>query len=95
MLLQVIDKLGLRANETDKYIVDRLRDSLQILKRCDGEQQRLEYRLVLKVVAPVKVKHRCIKGWGTCYGDRLKVETYHCCAQCRLANIGTIAVILH
>ena len=44
--MQVVDKLGVRANETNRYIVDRLRDALQILKRIDGEQQRLEYRIV-------------------------------------------------
>ena len=46
--MQVVDKLGVRANETDRYIVDRLRDALQFLKRIDGdhEQQRLEYTVL-------------------------------------------------
>lgn len=68
----MIDKLGLRANETDKYIVDRLRDALQILKRTDGEQQRLEYRIVLTAIAPHKVGARQ-NGMGREYEDRLKV----------------------
>ena len=70
--MQVVDKLGVRANKTDRYIVDRLRDALQILKRTDVEQQRLEYRIVLTAIAPHKAGERQ-NGLGREYGDRLKV----------------------
>ena len=74
----MIDKLGLRANETDKYLVDRLRDALQILKRTDGEQQRLEYRVVLTAIAPQKVGARQ-NGMGREYENRLNVtDRSHC-----------------
>ena len=76
--MQVVDKLGVRAHETDRYIVDRLRDALQILKRTDGEQQRLEleYRIVLTAIAPHKVGEQQ-NGMGREYGDRLKVAGSH------------------
>ena len=69
----MIDELGLRDSNTDKYIVDRLRDSLQILKQTKSEQQRQEYRIVLPAVAPEKVTER-VQGMGRAYEDRLHVS---------------------
>ena len=69
----MIDELGCHDSKTDKYIVDRLRDSLQILKQTKSEQQRQEYRIVLTVVAPEKVAERG-QGMGREYKDRLNVS---------------------
>jgi len=44
--------------ETNQYIVGRLSDSLQILKQCQNEEQRREYRIVLTALAPDKVAAR-------------------------------------
>jgi hypothetical protein len=55
---QVAGELGLRQNETDRYIVDRARDALQVLKATESEEQREEYRIVLTALAPEKVEQR-------------------------------------
>ena len=74
--MQVVDKLGVRTNATDRYIVDSLRDALQILKRTGGGQQRLEYRIVLTAIAPHKVDERQ-NGMGREYGDWLRATGSH------------------
>jgi hypothetical protein len=48
-------ELGLQHNETNQYIVDRLGDSLRVLRQCRSEEQRQHFRVVLTAVAPKKV----------------------------------------
>ena len=44
--------LQLEEQVTNKCIVFRARDALQILKECDSEEQRREYRIVLTALLP-------------------------------------------
>ena len=55
---EVPGKLDLKLEEplTNKCIVSRARAALDILKQCDSEQQRREYRIVLTALMPEGVK---------------------------------------
>ena len=70
MILSLIKELGLendivahfdngrsthkRTRSTDSYIVDRVRDALQIIKQCETEQHRLQFRVGVALIAPRK-----------------------------------------
>jgi hypothetical protein len=55
---QVAAELGVQQNETNEYIVERLGDSLRILKQCRNEEQRQHFRVVLTALAPAKIGQR-------------------------------------
>ena len=46
------DEEKARAAATDTYIVDRLVDTVAVLKECSSEEQRREYHIVLAAVMP-------------------------------------------
>jgi hypothetical protein len=53
---EVKQKLVAEQDYTNQYIVNRARDALSVLKCCDSEQQRREYRIVLTALMPEAVK---------------------------------------
>jgi hypothetical protein len=63
-----------RQAETDRIIVDRLVEALEVLKGCQIEQQRKDYLLALSLVAPPRAKERNGKGWGRRIAARLHVS---------------------
>jgi len=62
-----------REAETDKVIVDRLVEALDVLKGCQTEQQRLDYALALSLVAPVPAEERDQSGHERRVAARLRV----------------------
>jgi hypothetical protein len=52
------------SSKTNAYIVQRLHEAVQMLKQCDSEEQRQQYRIVLTAIAPEKAERRDIHGMG-------------------------------
>jgi hypothetical protein len=52
----VRQQLGAEQDLTNQYIVNRARNALRILKCCDSERQRREYRIVLTALMPEQKK---------------------------------------
>ena len=55
---QVAAELSAELDETNQYIVNRAKESFDILKECRTEEQRQHYRVVLTALAPEKVEER-------------------------------------
>jgi hypothetical protein len=71
---RVADELGVEADKTNADIVESLHDSVQILKCCNSEEQRQQYRVVLTASAP-KSAARCDNtGMGNKFADRLEIN---------------------
>ena len=70
-------KLFQKANrqvETDRLIVDRLVDALEVLKGCQTEQQRKDFLLALSLVAPQRAATRDGAGRARRVAARLRVS---------------------
>ena len=63
-----------RQAETDKLIVDRLVEALEVLKGCQTEQQRKDYLLALSLVAPPRAAERSGKGSARRIAARLRIS---------------------
>lgn len=63
-----------RAVETDRYIVDRLRAALQVMKHCRTASQRRELHVVLGAVAPEREGARSREGMIRRVADRLGMQ---------------------
>ena len=63
-----------REAETDRIIVDRLVDALDVLKGCQTEQQRKDYLLALALVAPPRASERTSDGCARRIAARLRVS---------------------
>ena len=70
-----------REAETDKVIVDRLVEALDVLKGCQTEQQRLDYALALSLVAPVPAEERDQSGHERRVAARLRVMRRRCAGR--------------
>jgi len=62
-----------REAETDRLIVDRLVEALQVLKGCQTEQQRCDYLLALSLVVPHRSSQRDQAGAARRVSARLRV----------------------
>ena len=60
--------------ETDAEIVDRLRASIDVLKRCGSPEQHTDYHVLLAAVAPEKKAARDPTGWICRVAERLGVN---------------------
>jgi hypothetical protein len=49
---RVVARLGLQTNETEVFILEKLRGALRCLRECRSEEQRQQYRLALTLVVP-------------------------------------------
>ena len=65
---------GAEQNQTNQYIINRARAALYILKQCDSEQQRKEYRVALTVLAPEQVAERDNSGMSRKVAEALGVN---------------------
>ena len=63
-----------RQAETDRLIVDRLVEALEVLKGCQTEQQRKDYLLALSLVAPSRAAERSGVGCARRFAARLRVS---------------------
>jgi hypothetical protein len=63
-----------REVETDRLIVDRLVEALEVLKGSQTEQQRKDYKLALSLVAPPRVTERSQEGTIRRTAARLRVS---------------------
>ena len=63
-----------RHTETDTYIADRLVAAIDILKGCQTEQQRRNFRLALALVAPTRVASGDHEGMARRVSARLHVQ---------------------
>ena len=63
-----------RQAETDRMIVDRIVEALEVLKGCQTEQQRKDYLLALKLVAPKRTAVRSGEGCERRFAARLRVS---------------------
>ena len=63
-----------RQAETDRLIVDRLVEALEVLKGCQTEQQRKDYLLALSLVAPCRAEERSGTGYARRFAARLRVS---------------------
>ena len=71
---QALFRKARRHAETDTYIVDRLVAALDILKGCQTEQQRRDFRLALALVAPTRVASGNHEGMARRVSARLHVQ---------------------
>ena len=63
-----------RQTETDTYIVDRLVAAVNVLKGCQTEQQRRDFRLALALVAPTRTATGDQEGMARRVSARLRVQ---------------------
>ena len=71
---EVAAELGAQLDETNQYIVNRAKNSLQILKQCRTEEQRQHFRIVLTALAPTKADARDNAGIGRRVAEALDVN---------------------
>ena len=71
---QALFRKARRHAETDTYIVDRLVAALDVLKGCQTEQQRRDFRLALALVAPTRVASGDHEGMARRVSARLRVQ---------------------
>ena len=71
---QALFRKARRHAETDTYIVDRLVAVIDILKGCQTEQQRRDFRLALALVAPTRVASGDHEGMARRVSARLRVQ---------------------
>jgi hypothetical protein len=73
----IIDSLPNRKQketETNAKIVDLFKDSLDEIKHCWNEQQRVEFHIALACVMPARETQGTNNGWITRIGDRLALK---------------------
>ena len=71
----VLDELTSADRETDRYIVERARDALQILKgHHQVESIRQQYRISLTILAPEVVRERDRTGMSRRVAERLQIN---------------------
>eukprot|EP00966_Prymnesium_polylepis_P180165 4171585-Prymnesium_polylepis.1 len=63
-----------RQAETDRLIVDRLVEALEVLKGCQIEQQHKDFLLALSLVAPPRAAERSGEGHARRFAARLRVS---------------------
>jgi hypothetical protein len=71
---RVAEELKAEAEGTNAEIVSRLHDSVQILKCCNSEEQRQQYRVVLTAAAPESAAKCDNTGMGSKFADALEVN---------------------
>ena len=64
----------LKAYKTDRYIVDRFVEAIEVLKDCATLEQRREYLTALTLVAPPRAALRDRDGMARAISERLGVH---------------------